>query len=142
VSYIDDAESAKSYRVGYAGITPTLLQILKERTKCNLIGFYVLPNGSRSFRGACGRFKIMEVDSAYKEFKSEKHYTIDGYGYDKYFLIPGGAELSTEDDSLDDLLGKNNTDFTARKLKSAFLNMNKSRLTNRVLLSKVIEEIA
>jgi hypothetical protein len=142
VSYIDDAESAKSYRVGYGGITPTLLQILKERTKCNLIGFYVLPNGSRSFRHACDRFKIVGVDAAYKEFKSQKHYSIDGYGYDKYFLIPGGSELSTEDDSLDDLLGKNNNDFTARKLKSAFLNMNKSRLTNRILLSKVIEQIA
>lgn len=142
VSYIDDAESAKSYRVGYSGITPTLLQILKERTKCNLIGFYVLPNGSRGFRNACTRFKIINPDSAFKEFKTQKHYAIDGYGYDKYFLIPGGAELSTEDDSLDDLLGKNNTDFTARKLKSAFLNMNKSRLTNRILLSKVIEEIA
>jgi hypothetical protein len=43
---------------------------------------------------------------------------------------------------LDDLLGENNKEVTTRKLKGAFLKMNQNRLTNRVLLSKVIEEMA
>jgi hypothetical protein len=142
VSYLDDAETAKSYRVGKQGITPTLLKILKDRTGCNLIGFYILQSKMHHFRSAAHRLGIADVEGSFSKFKKEKHLSIDGYGYDKYFLIPGGNDLSTEDDSLDDMLGENNTAVTTRKLKSAFLAVNKSRLTNRILLSKVVEEIA
>ena len=66
----------------------------------------------------------------------------EDYGYNQYFLIPGGDALSTEDDSLDEILGnKEEKSFTAKRLKTAFLKLNKNRLTNRVLLAKVIEEI-
>lgn len=141
ICYLDDQESAKSYRVDEKGITPTLLKILKHRTGCNLIGFYIINNGLRYFRDAAMRLGVKNVDGAYNTFKKEKHYALGDYGYDKYFLIPGGDELSTEDDTLDEVLGKNNN-VTQRKLKSAFLAVNKSRLTNRILLSKVVEEIA
>jgi ribonuclease I len=50
--------------------------------------------------------------------------------------------LNVEDEDLDDLLGDDNKEVSTRKLRGAFLKMNQNRLTNRVLLSKVIEEIA
>ena len=73
-------------------------------------------------------------------FRTQKFYQVSNYGYDQYFLIPGGSDLNTDDDSLEDILGEGAV--SARKLKTAFLAMNRGRLTNRVLLSKVIEEIA
>jgi hypothetical protein len=79
-------------------------------------------------------------DSDFKFFKSEKFYSIPNYGYNQYFLIPGGKELNVEDEDLDDILG--DKEVSTRKLKGAFLKMNQNRLTNRVLLSKVIAEIA
>jgi hypothetical protein len=82
-----------------------------------------------------------EIDN-FTKFKNEKFFAIDNYGYDQYFLIPGGAALSTEDEDLNDLLGNDNKEVSTRKLKGAFLKMNQNRLTNRVLLSKVIEEMA
>ncbi len=142
VSYLEDKETCKKYRVSDSGITPTLLEILKDKTGCNLIGFYIIGKGRRYFDNALTRFKTMTSNDAFAKFKLEKFYSIGNYGYDQYFLIPGGSDLSVEDEDLDDLLGENNTNVSARKLKGAFLKMNKNRLTNRVLLSKVIEEIA
>jgi hypothetical protein len=145
VSYIEDKQLCKKYRVSDAGITPTLLQILKEKTGCNLIGFYILNKTRRYFNEALVRFNMISscsLEDSFLKFKHEKFFAINNYGYDQYFLIPGGDDLSVEDEDLDDLLGENNTNVSARKLKGAFLKMNKNRLTNRVLLSKVIEEIA
>ena len=141
VSYIEDKDSAKTYRVSDKGVTPTLLEILKDRTGCNLIGFYILPKSKRYFQNAMARFNMMMTDDKYKQFRNEKFFSVNGYGYSEYFLIPGGDDLSTEDDSLSDILGEAK-DVSARKLKGAFLKMNQNRLTNRVLLSKVIKEIA
>jgi hypothetical protein len=142
VSYLEDKETLKKYRVSDSGVTPTLLQILKDRTGCNLIGFYILPKGRRYFDNALARFKTLTSNDAFAKFKFEKFYSIGNYGYDQYFLIPGGNDLSVEDEDLNDLLGENNANVSARKLRGAFLKMNKNRLTNRILLSKVIEEIA
>jgi hypothetical protein len=141
VSYIEDKDSAKTYRVGVKGVTPTLLQILKDRTGCNLIGFYILPKSKRYFENAMSRFNMRMTEVGYKQFRDEKFFSVSGYGYSEYFLIPGGEDLSTEDDSLSDILGEVKA-VSARKLKGAFLKMNQNRLTNRVLLSKVIKEIA
>lgn len=141
VSYIEDKDSAKTYRVSDKGVTPTLLQILKDRTGCNLIGFYILPKSKRYFQNAMTRFNVIMTDDGYKKFRNEKYFSVNGYGYSEYFLIPGGEDLSTEDDSLSDILGESK-DVSARKLKGAFLKMNQNRLTNRVLLSRVIKEIA
>jgi hypothetical protein len=141
ISYIEDTDTHKRYRVENAGVTPTLLEILKDKTGCGLIGFYIMPRGRRNFDNVLTRLNVFSVDG-FAKFKSEKFFAIDSYGYDQYFLIPGGAALSTEDEDLDDLLGENNKEVTTRKLKGAFLKMNQNRLTNRVLLSKVIEEMA
>jgi hypothetical protein len=141
VSYIEDKDSAKNYRVSDKGVTPTLLQILKDRTGCNLIGFYILPKSKRYFQNAMTRFNMIMTDDGYKQFRNEKFFSVNGYGYSEYFLIPGGNDLTTDDDSLSDILGESK-DVSARKLKGAFLKMNQNRLTNRVLLSKVIKEIA
>jgi hypothetical protein len=141
ISYIEDKDSAKTYRVSDKGVTPTLLQILKDRTGCNLIGFYILPKNKRYFQNAMTRFNMMMTDDGYKQFRNEKFFSVNGYGYSEYFLIPGGEDLSTDDDSLADILG-DKKDVSARKLKSAFLKMNQNRLTNRILLSKVVKELA
>jgi hypothetical protein len=141
ISYIEDKDSAKTYRVSDKGVTPTLLQILKDRTGCNLIGFYILPKSKRYFQNAMTRFNMMMTDDGYKQFRNEKFFSVNGYGYSEYFLIPGGEDLSTDDDSLADILG-DKKDVSARKLKSAFLKMNQNRLTNRILLSKVVKELA
>lgn len=144
VSYIMDKETNKKYRVESQGVTPILLQILKDRTDCNLIGFFIAPKQRRHFESIIHRMELTSInlDESYLKFKHDKFFMLTNYGYDRYFLIPGGSELSVDDDDLDDLLGKDNKEVSTRKLKGAFLKMNQNRLTNRVLLTKVIEGLA
>jgi hypothetical protein len=142
ICYIEDKENQKRYRVGKDGVTPVLLTILKDRTQCNLIGFYILPKSKKYFHNAMHRFNTISTEANYAQFRDEKYFSISNYGYDQYFLIPGGHDLTVENDSLSEILGNNSQDVSARKLKGAFLKMNKNRLTNRMLLTKVIEEIA
>lgn len=140
VSYIEDKVSRKTYRVGYKGITPTLLNVLKDNTQCNLIGFYIIAKKKTHFDNAAIRLGVKNFVDGYASFKADKFFSITDYGYDEYFLIPGGSDLSTDDDSLEDIVGT--AAVTTRKLRGAFLQMNQNRLLNRVLLSKVIKKLA
>ena len=136
VSYVEDPETGKKYRVSDKGITDTLLKILKEKTGCNLIGFYLIYRNRRQFDYVTARLGTFCYDADFKFFKTEKFFEVTSYGYDKYFLLPGN-ELTIEDESLNDIVGDG--EVTNRKLKTAFLKMNRNRLTNRVLLSKTID---
>lgn len=141
VSYIEDQETNKKYRINESGVTPVLLTILRERTQSNLIGFYIIENRKRNFdsvyRANNATFPSI---TQYNQFKAEKHFALSNCGYSKYFLIPGGDDLQVEDDTLSDIL-QDSKEVSARKLRGAFLKMNQNRLANRVLLSKVIEEL-
>ena len=73
-----------------------------------------------------------------KEFKTEKFITSKLPGYENFFFIHGGEELTTEDEVGIEVEGK----FTAKKLASAFAKYNKKRAVNRVLVSRFIQGIA
>jgi hypothetical protein len=73
-----------------------------------------------------------------KEFKTEKFITSKLPGYENFFFIHGGEELTTEDEIGIEVEGK----FTAKKLASAFAKYNKKRAVNRVLVSRFIQGIA
>jgi hypothetical protein len=64
---------------------------LKDKTGCGLIGFYIMPRGRRNFDNVLTRLNVFSVDG-FAKFKSEKFFAIDSYGYDQYFLIPGGND--------------------------------------------------
>ena len=137
VSYVEDPETGKKYRLTEKGITDTLLRMLKDKTGCNLLGFFIVPKNRRNFEYNAVRLGEVLTDASYKSFKNEKFYEVTTYGYDKYFLIPGGGDLNVDDESLEDIVGEG--EVTGRRLKTAFLKMNRNRLTNRVLLSKTID---
>ena len=137
VSYVEDPETGKKYRLTEKGITDTLLRMLKDKTGCNLLGFFIVPKNRKNFEYNAVRLGEVLTDASYKSFKNEKFYEVTTYGYDKYFLIPGGGDLNVDDESLEDIVGEG--EVTGRRLKTAFLKMNRNRLTNRVLLSKTID---
>lgn len=143
VSYIFDDETKKNFRVGYRGVTPTLLQILKARTGCNLVGFYVVTNNKKYFDSAMYRLdnSMLPVarEKALREFRENGVYSVLGYGYDEYYMIPGGKDMEASDDSLEDILGEGEK-FSTRKLSGAFLKLNQNRLNSRILLKKFIEK--
>lgn len=145
VSYIFDDETKKSFRVGPLGVTTTLLEILKARTGSNLVGFYLINNNKKYFDSALYRLNSNMIqpvrEKALREFRENGVYAMTGYGYDEYYLIPGGKDMEASDDSLEDILKDDKTGkISTRRLSGAFLRLNQNRLNSRILLKKFIEK--
>ena len=73
-----------------------------------------------------------------KKFKDEKFLASKMPGFENFFLINGGSDLTTDDEDGIEIDGK----ITAKKLATAFAKYNKKRAVNRVLVSRFIQGIA
>jgi hypothetical protein len=132
---------------GYGGDTAqqtkALLQLLKQRAECNLVGFFIAD--SRSIRSAMEIYgdytdkdyhKIrQDVDTKMNEFKKEKVFIIENFGYDEYYLIRSTA-METEEEEM-----KINTNST-RGLVSAFSKYTEGKISSRIILNRFIRMIA
>jgi hypothetical protein len=121
-------------------LTAALLDLLKKNTGVNLIGYYILNSSSKNrinhFITAAGLSDTEYSDIIINKLRKDKFYSIDSYVYDKYFLVKS-----------DDLEIKNTemnvtSDSSKRDLMKAFMQSQKSKIVNRVLLNKFIAEIA
>jgi len=85
--------------------------------------------------------KTLEADivarEMYRKLQKEKLLVSKNQGYDSFFMISGGNDLSTDDEDLE-IEGT----ITASKLRNAFMRYNKGKQLNRVLVSKFIQGIA
>jgi len=129
---------------GYAApgqpVTAALLDLLKKRTDTNLVGYYIM---SRSSRGVVQR--ILDTSGLQNKedstniigkIRKDKFYSLSTYAYDKYFLVVSD-DLVIEDGEM-----VVTSDTSKKDLMKAFIKNRKSKLMNRILLNKFIEEIA
>ena len=146
------------YNYDYA-LKNAIFEWYKQTTGSKIFGFFIVGQGrlaktsiKRNYRDIEGqslnikstdeyyrniRYDEAKVDSLMKKFKEQKFIQSYNKGYDTFYLIPGGKDLSVENEELE---VKGN--FTKGKLKSAFIKMGKKKQTNRVLVSKFIAGIA
>lgn len=83
-------------------------------------------------------FLRKEASKTYAQvMKTERFLESKNYGYNKFFIIPGGEDLEIENEGLQ-IQGA----VTAGKLKNAFMKMNKKKQVSRVLVNRFIGEIA
>ena len=80
--------------------------------------------------------KISEND--YQKIKKDKFLAITSKGYDEYYILPGGEQLTPENETLDDEL----VGASKAKLKSAFGKSMKGKLSSRQLLNKFVAMVA
>ena len=118
-------------------ITAAFLKLLKQRTGCNVVGFYIL--SGRDFRNAIWRYfpKLSNTELLRSEFRKNNFAVSTNAGYDEYYFIR--TEGMNTDDEVE-LEVKENA--TTRGLVSAFSKYTKGRLTNRVVLNRFIGMIA
>jgi len=124
----------------------------KQTTNSKIVGFYLVPPTTRYVRDAVARQYVSSKTSSYghtarylnddelqivKQFRKDKLLISKKPGYDDFYLILGGKDLTVQNEEIE-VTGK----VTSAKLKSAFLKMNKGKQVNRVLVSKFIEKIA
>ena len=120
-------------------LTTAYINLLKSRTKCNIVGFYIL--SGRNFSGVIPNFypelKPHEYEKLKKDFRSDKYSVVTTAGFDEYYLIRS-ENLDTDEDMEFEVA----EDATMRNIASAFSKFSSSRKTSRVVLNRFIELIA
>jgi len=121
----------------FSGLTKGLLELLKQRTECNVIGFFIL--NRNQFRYNVRKFfgKAADHQALYAKFRKQNYAIATAAGYDEYYLLR--ADSFNTDDT-EELVVKENA--TTRSLVSAFTKYTNSRLSNRVILNRFIGLIA
>ena len=139
-----DPVTKKSYnRAEYRGYnqrtTTLLLKMLKDRVKCNVVGFFL----SAASRGRVSNHDLMyvfpnqDLKMLRKTLKKDKVLVSETQGYDEYYFVAGGSSLKIDDGELDI-----NGDMTRGKMAKGFTNYMKGKIVNRILLNKFVEQIA
>ena len=119
-------------------LTASYIKMLKARTNCNIIGFYVL--AGRELGRELYHFypnNYMLHDKLKLEFRKNKSLTVTNAGFDEYYLLRSEG-LDTDDDISFEV--KENA--TTRGLVSAFSKFAGNRLNNRVVLNRFIGMIS
>ncbi len=120
--------------------TTVLLNMLKDRTKCNVVGFFLAQaggNGRVSNRDIQYMFPNQDINGLRKILRKDKVLTCESMGYDEYYLVAGGKSLAIDDGEL-----AVNSEMTRGKMAKGFANYMKGKLVNRVLLNKFVDQIA
>jgi hypothetical protein len=119
--------------------TATLLRILKERTGCNLVGFFLYGN---SFHKFSKEFNLTgdydNLKKIQKYWNENKFYPIKSAGYDEYYVIDSKALNNSTNELLIDNTKKN----TAKQMAKAFSKFAQKKTVNRVLLRQFVDRIA
>jgi len=117
---------------GYSSSLP-FLEMLKQTTGCNVIGFYV--TASRNFKSLCYKYasKADDFDLLRSEFRKNNYHVFTTAGYDEYYILR--AEGMDTDEEVEFEVKEN---ATTRGLVTAFNKYTKGRLNNRVVLNRFI----
>ncbi len=118
-------------------MTALLLRVLKERTGCNLLGFYI---SSYGFESMYRQFYGFDHGETYKkcqaDWKNNGFFGVTTAGYDEYYILnPKSMDVSSGNLNI-------NSDMTKRKIASEFIKFSEKKSVSRVLLSRFVKRIA
>jgi hypothetical protein len=116
-----------------AGHTGAYVKLLKARTRCNVLGFYVV--SGREFNRKMYHLypKTANFENIKSGFRKNKYAVVTSAGFDEYYVLRSES-LNTEEDSSFEV--KQNA--TTRGLVSAFSKYAGGRVANRVVLNRFI----
>jgi hypothetical protein len=141
----------------YEDLQTSIMKWYTAKTGAKVFGFFISDNGYRGVKDAIRRQYFIDgqnivdsckgdmsaysdkINQVYNLIKKDKFVDCSKPGYETFFLIPGGSELSVDDEEIQIDTTKK---VTAAKLTSAFRKFNEKRQLNRVLVNRFIEGIA
>jgi len=120
-------------------LTSAYIKLLKVRTGCNIIGFYILPGRQISYVASkyMPELDTVSVEKMKKEFRSNKFQVITNGGFDEYYLLRSEG-LDTDDDAEFEV----EESASLKKIASQFKQFSSSRKSSRVVLNRFIDLIA
>jgi hypothetical protein len=125
--------------------TKSLVRLVSEVTGANVVCFDITERGGRGVI-ANKAFKFQDwntpeisraIDGLVKTFKKDRLLVLQDQGFSEYYLIPGGHDLSIDDDELDVEAGADK-----KKILKAFAGNQNDKKSNRILLNRFIKMIA
>lgn len=117
--------------------TRTALEILKERTGTNLIGFYITPHNTMLKVANELDQPDLNTEERNTFYKKNGFVPVKTSGYDDYYVINAKKLAIVYDEEL-----KVDSNMTKRKLTSEFIKFNNRKSVNRILLSSFIGHVA
>jgi hypothetical protein len=117
--------------------TAAFVKLLKARTGCNVLGFYVL--SGRDFGKYCWKWYPRGADIAQikTDFRKNKYTILNSSGFDEYYLLRSEG-LDTEEEN--EFIVKENA--STRGLVSAFTKYTGNKHGSRVVLNRFIGMIS
>ena len=116
--------------------TSCILNILRKKYECNVIGFFVTP---RIYKTRSIIKGILDEQKSFENLKEDRYLEITSEGYDKFFIMLSDTSAFDELYDFENYEIKGNP--TASKLSSALKKFNKKREINRAMVNKFISEI-
>lgn len=133
------------------------LKWFKKYTQSNVFGFFIVNGNGAYLRNALSDKYVFENGDNFNEkfanveyeqkkqsmsvlateMRKNKFLSSKNPGYKQFYFIVGGKNLSIDKDEIE-IDGK----VTSSKLKNAFMEMNRKKVVNRVLVSKFIQNMA
>ena len=144
---LQDKQTGKDYYITNSdnkhmdgqGLTISLLKRLKDRTGCNLIGFYLFPGSINSVRSRFYGYSVMDSkfeENLKKSWSENKFVAVANHGYDDYYVI--SVKAMSDDVNVLDI----KSDMTKSKIAKEFMRFSEKKSVNRVLLKRFIEKVA
>ena len=118
--------------------TSCILNILRKKYECNVIGFFVTPRIYKT-RSIIKKMSILDEQKSFENLKEDRYLEITSEGYDKFFIMLSDTSAFDELYDFENYEIKGNP--TASKLSSALKKFNKKREINRAMVNKFISEI-
>ena len=120
---------------GFDDVSAPYLNVLKQRTGANVIGFRIASR--REFRNYLERNRNTRgtLDACLSEFGKEKSFVIKSAGFDEYYFLKSDA-LDIEEDELEV------KSTTTRGYVTAFKKYTKGNIQNKIILNRFIQLIS
>jgi hypothetical protein len=137
VVYVVDKKSKKKIKLG-RNYQQSITELVGDITGCKHIGFYVSHTKmmKRDFKYTTCGLSYEKVEQAKKTLRESNYYVVPQIGYDKYFFV-GLPSSNIVDDKLNIT-----SDMNKGKMAREFSKNLDSKRTNRLLLTKIAEELA
>jgi hypothetical protein len=139
-TFIIDPYTKKSYLVeNRYSITSTLLEMFRDNTKSNAIGYRIISQNKKRARNDIYHYvpDYNAFDELWKGMSKEKFIMIPNSGYTEFFAIQGGKNLETANTTIEVA-----EDAKKGAIRTAFKKANNNRKTSRLMLSKFIDLVA
>jgi hypothetical protein len=119
--------------------TKVLLQMLKDTTGTNLIGFFLLDAAENYLTHAINKhMPKANVSEAKVKFEKNDFVISTEYSYDELYLIKGGDALNVKNANDYSIVGKENTS----EMADEFTKSNVKKISSRRILNSFIKKIA